>query len=286
MTNFNRRQVCQIISTLGYFSTLLSMQALAEGQLRIVCVGGAITEIIFELGLDKYLVGVDSSSNFPPSVKILPNVGYARMLSAEGILSLKPTHILFSDNAGPQHVVDLLRVNKNSSFKHYQQNPSFDGLIETIKKIANLLGVIQKGQLVTQRLYSEWGGLSTEAETHIKQAPKVLFILSHRSSEILVGGIDTEADVMIRYAGGINVASSLKGYKSFNKEVLIQMNPDIILMTDQSKKHLLSTLMSQSTNKVSAIRKNRVIAMDANQLLGFGPRLPMTIKQLRKEFLA
>jgi iron complex transport system substrate-binding protein len=94
----------------------------------------------------------------------------------------------------------------------------------------------------------------------------------------------TEADAMIAYAGGRNVASNLSGYKSFSREALIQNNPDIILITDQSKPYLNSLLGNHSFKEVSAIKNRRVIAVEANQLLGFGPRLPMTIAQLRKDF--
>ena len=47
-----------------------------DRSLRIVSLSGAITEIIYELNLQKYLVGV------------------ARTLSIEGVLYLNPTHIL------------------------------------------------------------------------------------------------------------------------------------------------------------------------------------------------
>jgi iron complex transport system substrate-binding protein len=258
----------------------------ADEPKRIISVGGAITEIICELGLDKYLVGVDSSSNFPSAMKKLPNVGYARMLSAEGILSMKPSHILFSENAGPQHVVDLLKSSGHIYFEQLRSNHSFDGLLKKIKKISSLFGVVKRGESLSQRLSFEWAQLSSIKNTNgnIKVAPKILFILSHRSSEILVGGKYTEADAMIAYAGGRNVASNLSGYKSFSREALIQNNPDIILITDQSKPYLNSLLGNHSFKEISAIKNQRVIAVEANQLLGFGPRLPMTIAQLRKDF--
>lgn len=286
MLNLNRRRICQMTSMLCSFPTLLSTPAKADGPIRIICVGGAITEIIYELGLEKYLVAVDSSSNFPSSVKILPNVGYARMLSIEGILSMKPSHVLFSDNAGPQHVIDFFKSNKNILFKQFKSNHSFDDLLKKVKRVSELFNVVKKGDLLHQRLSFEWAQLYsvTNNKKNTKVPPRVLFILSHRSSEILVGGKDTEADAMIKYAGGINVASDIQGYKSFSREVLIQTNPDIILITEQSKKYLNSFLTRYSSIAVSAIKNERVIAIDANQLLGFGPRLPMTVAQLRREF--
>ena len=37
------------------------------------------------------LVAVDTSATYPPQAQRLPKIGYQRSLSAEGILSMKPT---------------------------------------------------------------------------------------------------------------------------------------------------------------------------------------------------
>src|SRR5579875_2661957 len=78
---------------------------LANGPQRIVCIGQAYNEMIYALGAQGNLVGVDLSSTFPPEIKKLPNVGYHRALSAEGILSLNPTLIIHDNNIGPENVV-------------------------------------------------------------------------------------------------------------------------------------------------------------------------------------
>ncbi len=67
---------------------------------RIVSIGGPVTEIVYALGADKDLVGVDTSSIYPEAATKLPQVGYQRMLSAEGVLALHPTLILASADAG------------------------------------------------------------------------------------------------------------------------------------------------------------------------------------------
>src|SRR5262249_37521348 len=75
---------------------------------RIVCIGQALNEMIYALGAQASLVGVDYSSTYPPEIKKLPTVGYHRALSAEGILSLHPTMIIHDNNIGPDAVVRQL----------------------------------------------------------------------------------------------------------------------------------------------------------------------------------
>ena len=56
---------------------------------RILSIGGDITEIIYALGADARLVGVDATSQFPASaLKDKPSVGYMRALSTEGVISV------------------------------------------------------------------------------------------------------------------------------------------------------------------------------------------------------
>ena len=52
----------------------------------------------------------DYATNMPtPSARALPQVGYQRTLSAEGILSLAPDLVLASEAAGPPAVLDQVR---------------------------------------------------------------------------------------------------------------------------------------------------------------------------------
>ena len=77
----------------------------ADPARRIVSVGGALTETLYALGAMADLVGVDTTSLYPEAARRLPSVGYARSLSAEGVLSLRPTLIVASEDAGPPAVL-------------------------------------------------------------------------------------------------------------------------------------------------------------------------------------
>src|SRR4051812_20647211 len=76
---------------------------------RIVSVGGAVTEILYELGLKDRIVAVDTTSLYPvEALKQKPNVGYMRALSAEGVLGLNPSLVLAIDGAGPKETIAVL----------------------------------------------------------------------------------------------------------------------------------------------------------------------------------
>src|SRR6185312_428322 len=75
---------------------------------RMVVISQQYNELIYALGAQAHLVGVDYSSTYPPEIKSVTTVGYHRALSAEGILSLKPTIVIHDNNIGPEQVVRQL----------------------------------------------------------------------------------------------------------------------------------------------------------------------------------
>ena len=81
--------------------TALPLVAFAAAQEKIVTLGGDVTEIVYALGADSSLVARDSTSQWPQAANALPDVGYLRQLNAEGILSMRPTLVLASDQAQP-----------------------------------------------------------------------------------------------------------------------------------------------------------------------------------------
>ncbi|HQY31975.1 MAG TPA: ABC transporter substrate-binding protein, partial [Thermomicrobiales bacterium] len=76
---------------------------------RIVPLNGDIAEIIWDLGLGANIVGADVSATYPEELTKLPSVGFARQLSAEGILSLEPTLVIGDTTAGPLDVIKQIR---------------------------------------------------------------------------------------------------------------------------------------------------------------------------------
>src|SRR5690606_17405686 len=86
-----------------------SVAADAPATPRLVVVGGALTEIVFALGAGDRVVGVDTSSQHPvDATGKLPKVGYQRQLAAEGVISLGPTKVLLTEEAGPPEAIAQL----------------------------------------------------------------------------------------------------------------------------------------------------------------------------------
>lgn len=279
----SRRQHLQQWLALGALSAMawLPHQAHAANR-RMVCVGGALTEIVYALGASADLAGVDTTSLYPAAAQALPSVGYARTLSAEGILALAPSMVLATEDAGPSSVLRQLE-NAGIAVHILAANHQFEGLLQRIQKVGELTGRTQEASEFQVRLRSDWQGVRASVEAHSAVSPRVLFILSHSMSQIMVAGQETSADAMLRYAGARNAMQGFSGFKPLTPESVIAAQPDIILLTDLGLKAVGSKaaiLKLPGLTQTPAGRKQRIVSMETMLLLGFGPRLPLALREL------
>lgn len=249
---------------------------------RIVSVGGGLTEIIYALGAEKELVGVDTTSLYPQAATKLPSVGYARALSSEGILALSPTLVLASEDAGPPMVLRQIGA-AGVPVTVLSANDRFEGVIERIQRVGTLIDRgVQASQLESQ-LKLDWQRARAPIIARKTPAPRVLFILSHSPGQAMVGGKGSSADAMIAYVGARNAIDGFEGFKPLTPEAVIAAQPDIILLTDQGMGvvgGVEGVLKLPGLAQTTAGQKRRVVALDAMFMLGFGPRLPQAVSAL------
>ncbi|RMF11444.1 MAG: hemin ABC transporter substrate-binding protein, partial [Alphaproteobacteria bacterium] len=170
---------------------------------RVVSIGGAVTEIIYALGLSYRVVAVDSTSRYPVEVTSKPNVGYMRQLAAEPILALEPSLVLAVQDSGPPAVLDQLRE-AGLPVVLIPDVPSPLGVLDKIARVAAALGEPEKGRVLEARLKAELDAL-TAAVARVPRRPRVLFLLSVGSGGApLAAGRNTSAAGIIELAGGIN----------------------------------------------------------------------------------
>jgi len=278
----NRRQVLTFAAGLG------AMSYATAAPIRLVSIGGALTELVYELGAQGLLVGVDTTSLYPAVARKLPNVGYARTLSAEGLLSLNPSLVVATEDAGPPAVLRQLEAAR-VPLQVLRAEHRYEGLIERTLKLGALIERQPQAKALAARLDGAWAASQQQVKQlaqglgQEKHAPRVLFILSHGMNQIRIAGQGTAADAMIAYAGGVNALQDVSGYKPLTPEAVIASAPDVILATEQglaAAGGVDGLLAIPGLAQTPAGRNRRVVAPEAMALLGFGPRLPQAVTAL------
>lgn len=263
----------------------------AAVRMRVVAVGGAITETLFALGMGVDVVGVDSTSTHPADVRKLPNVGYMRTLSAEGVLALSPTHLITTEDAGPPAVLRQL-LDAGVKIHTLSAGHRYEGVLERTARLGDIVGQQVRAQALLADLRRDWGAAIQQVKAFRAmseqrlgaRAMSALFVMSHSLSQVMVAGADNAADSMLSYIGAVNpMKRQFNGFKALTSESAIAAVPDVIVVTQQGLQTaggIDGLLRLPGLADTPAGRARRVVAMDAPLLLGFGPRLPAAVRLL------
>ena len=242
---------------------------------RITVAGGSVTEILYFLGSEDKIIAVDVTSNYPEEAQNFPSIGYVRNLSAEGILSLKPSIIIGEDDMGPPSVIDQI---KRTGIDIYviQENHTSEGIIDKIKCIGNIVGKKEKtSELIEDVINPLKNELDIKSNNPNLDNVKVMFILSMDSGTPVVSGRKTSADGFINMTGASNAFKDFEGWKPVGTESIIDAAPDFILISNRGA-HSYSDLDKISEHPsikyTPAALNGNIIALDGMEMLGFGPR--------------
>lgn len=263
------------ILSLGAY--LLPLNTLAAE--RIVTIGGDVTEIAYALGAGGEIVARDSTSLQPQAVQKLPDVGYMRMLNAEGILAMKPTMLLVSELAQPSLVLkQVADSGVNVVTVPGQTTP--ESVAVKINAVAAALHQQEKGQELIKDYQQRLGAVS-----NTPLPVKVLFVMSHGGLTPMAAGQNTAADAMIRAAGGNNAMQGFSRYRPLSQEGVIASAPDLLLITSDGVRALGGSdgIWKLPGMALTPAGKNkRLLVVDDMALLGFGLETPQVLAQLRK----
>jgi iron complex transport system substrate-binding protein len=240
---------------------------------RVVSIGGAVTEILYALGFQDRIVGVDSTSLYPATALAeKPNVGYMRQLSAEGVLGLNPKLILAIDGAGPKETLDVLQSAKVPLI-FVPDTHTAQGLVSKINIVARAMSADAKGACLAKTVSRDLASLDS-LRGKVTKPVRVLFVMSFLNGRAMVAGHKTAADAIITLSGGVNAIDSFDGYKPVNDEAIVAAKPDVILTmergTDQIERE--AVFANPAFVLTPAAKTKAFVAMDGLYLLGFGPR--------------
>ncbi|MEX0163540.1 ABC transporter substrate-binding protein [Pseudomonas brassicacearum] len=270
---------------------LLLNEGASAAQLpqRWVSAGGAVSEWVSALGGESKLVGVDSTSQHPESLRALPSIGYQRQLSAEGVLSLRPQILVGTEEMGPPPVLAQIR-SAGVQVELFSATPDLPALQGNLRHLGQLLGA----EAEAARLFDLYQKQLTQQQARVaeaqrkQKAPGVLLLVGSSGGKPLVAGKGTSADWLLQQAGGHNLATH-SGYKSFSVETLASLNPEVLVFADRalSGEEARAALFRENPilSSTRAARDGRVMELDPTLLVGgLGPRLPQSLVTLTAGF--
>jgi iron complex transport system substrate-binding protein len=247
---------------------------------RIITAGSALSETVCALGDCDKIIATDRTSLFPQQLQQLPSIGYRSSISAEGILSLKPTLVIAEKDYVEQAVLDLLS-SSGVRFVIVDRKLNFNDTKKFIMQIAAALGREAEGK----KLIAQNETQLAEAKAMLQRttsSPKVLCVYNRGTSNISMVGKETFAEIL-PYVGASNAVTEITGYKTMNTEALIAVNPDYLLMVStgyESVGGMEGVLKIPGVAQTTAGKKKQIVSLESLKLTNFGPRFGEAVKEL------
>lgn len=282
-----RRRASLIALCIGLvFNSAAQAEPLAA---RWVSAGGALSEWVVALGGESRLVGVDTTSQHPASLKALPSIGYQRQLSAEGVLSLRPDLLVGTEEMGPPEVLKQLR-GTGVKVELFSSTLELQAVHGNLRQLGRLMGDESQAERLFGEYRQQLDGLAAriKAVQGSQAAPGVILLVGHGGAKPMIAGKGTAGDWMIRQAGGRNLADN-DGYKNFSVEALAALNPQVLVFADRSLsgEAALQALLKENPALAAsrAARDKRLVELDPTLLVGgLGPRQPASLQALAQAF--
>ncbi|XOZ32994.1 heme/hemin ABC transporter substrate-binding protein [Halomonadaceae bacterium KBTZ08] len=255
----------------------ITFASTAHAEPRTISADGAITETIAALGAADQLVAVDTTSHYPPRVvNKLPKVGYLRALPLEGILSLKPTRLITTEEAGPDKT---LRRIENAGVSVFQlpvaRTP--EAAMERIRRVGDLVNRERQAQELTQTMAKRIKAIRQTMKG--KAQARVLVLLAAGNRGLMLAGQDTSADALLASLGLENALQDVSGYKPASRESFLAAAPDAIVIAEANPGQFAADDWP-ALRKLDAWNQGHHLSANAMLLLGFGPRLPKAMAEV------
>lgn len=248
---------------------------------RIVSIGGAITEILYALGFEDRLAGVDSTSFYPPAaLRDKPNVGYMRQLSPEGVLGLNPSLVLAAQGSGPKETIEILDSAK-VPLVLVPETFSEQGLIDKIRMVGHAMGADNRAECLMAAVSGDLAQLR-DLRARVGKPVRVMFVMSLLNGRAMAAGQKTAANEIIAMAGGVNAIDGYDGYKIINDEAIVAAKPDVVLSIQRGKDSVAAeAVYVHPAFALTPVAANKsFISMEGLYLLGFGPRTAAAARDL------
>jgi iron complex transport system substrate-binding protein len=237
---------------------------LVDPPQRIVSMLPSLTEMVCALDQCQRLVGVDRNSNFPSSVRALPQVGGGLDPSIEAVVALKPDVVLMASSSRAGERLQALGI------KVVALEPKTHADVRRVlEKVGALLGV-DDAQRVWRVIDA---GVSAAAQSlpPVALSTRVYFEVS--SGPYAASESSFIGETLTRLGVKNIVPANLGPFPKLNPEFVVRANPDLIMVGDTN---YIGMEQRPGWSSMRALREKRLCLFSPDQadmLVRPGPRM-------------
>ncbi|MDL9998229.1 helical backbone metal receptor [Variovorax sp. J22P240] len=231
---------------------------------RIVTLLPSLTESVCTLGACERLVGVDRYSNWPDSVRALPQVGGGIDPNVEAVVALKPDVVLLAKSSRVTERLEALGL------KVLVLEPKSHA---DVRRVLDVLGKVL-GTNDAQRVWSAIdASVSAAAQSLPPVATNTRVYFEVNSTPYAAGEASFIGETLARLGVRNIVPASLGPFPKLNPEFVVRANPDLIMVGERSAQGMEQRPGWAGIRAVREGRICRFTAAESDVLVRPGPRM-------------
>lgn len=230
---------------------------------RVVTTNPSAAQVMWGLNAESQVVGLTQFAHYLDGAESRTNISSTEQgVSIERVVGADPELVL-APNTISAETVEQLRETGLTVY-HFPQVTDFDDVMQKTLTIGQLTGNIQAAHETNTWVAANVESVS--AATAETEPPRLLYPLL---GGFAVGG-ETFIHEIIAASGAENVASGeFDGYEVLNDEVVLTLDPEVLLVTDQTAGQIMNT---EPYSLTTAGENNRSVTLEVNYINQAGPR--------------
>ena len=254
---------------------------MTEAPKRIVSLGSAFTEIIFDLDAKSKVVAVDSSSMWLVNnqTDAITNLQATSTIGVESIIAQDPDLVVIWNFNMYSALIGNMENANITVAAFYPKNVTT--ILHTIEVLGEGIGEKAKAKDMVASMQTRIDAVTSKtANLTNDQKPKVYLELMSKGGQTVGNG--TMSNDLINMAGGSNIFSNGTSNWKASTESIIERNPDIIIIENQSAK-TSQQLKDTIGPSVTAVSGDKVYRIDGSTLTT-SPSVVDALEQMAKWF--
>ncbi len=253
-----------------------------ENPKRAISLAPNLTEMMFAIDAQEFLVGRTKWCNYPEKTKNIPIIGDYSKINIEATILQKPDVVLTL----PEHQESREKLEQISIPSIELSNRNIAEIEQTILQLGTLFDRKEESEKVVNSINEKIADARASANPNYK--PKILLTIgrnmgSQGIESVHCVGLTPFHNEIIEIAGGVNACQINQPYPKVSLEGMIAMNPDIIidLIGDNHNKTTVQRAQNSwmKNKQIRAVQNNQVHVLAGDHTVVPGPRIGQIIDE-------
>lgn len=256
---------------------------LTETPQRIVSLAPSITEILFEIGAGKQVVGRTDYCNYPEEALALPSIGgfSSESISLETIISLEPDLVI----GGSIYQAEIIKALTDAGIPAFVSQPAnLAEIKDSLALFGQITGHVDEAKASADEMQSRIDAVTAAVSAvPADQRPTVFYEVWHEP--LMSANGKTVVGELIDVAGGVNIFADLPDeYPTVSVEQIVEVDPQFIIGPSSHGDQMTAEVIGarEGWGNLGAVKSNAIYIVDADIVSHASPRIVIVLEEFAK----